>query len=60
MLPGLAKDSKLRDSCYACIKYKIGIGDSIFAWVDNWHPHGPLIKKRGARIVYDAACNIDC
>lgn len=22
-------------------------------WVDNWHPHGPLMTKYGCRVIYD-------
>lgn len=48
MLPGPG-----RDSFDNCIRYKIGNGDYIFNWYDQWHDDGPLVKKFGLRIVYD-------
>lgn len=35
------------------IQYKVGNGQSIFLWVDNWHPLGPLYKRYGEDVVYN-------
>lgn len=53
------KIMKLRDSFHNCIRHKIGSGDSIFTWFDYWHSDGPLVKKYGLRIVYDAVSTPD-
>lgn len=37
----------------------MGNEHNIFTWVDNWHPHGPLIKKCGPRLMYDDASSIN-
>lgn len=37
------------------IKYKVGDGRSVFAWLDNWHPMGPLKQKFGHNVICDAA-----
>lgn len=29
----------------------MGNGDSIFLWLDNWHPVGPLFKRFGEALV---------
>ena len=46
---------KLRDKVRPLLKHKIGNGSDTFLWYDNWHPLGPLVKKFGQRIAYDAA-----
>ena len=46
---------KLRDSFHFVIKVRFGNGENTFTWWDNWHSHGPLVDKYGARIMYDAA-----
>ena len=49
---------KLKDIAWSFIKYKIGNGNDTWLWVDNWHPHGPLLRRYGPRILYDANSNI--
>lgn len=44
---------KLRDSFHAYIKYRIGTGEHIFTWYDNWHSYGPSVRRYGARPMYD-------
>ena len=50
---------KLRDSFYACIKYKVGNGRHIYTWVDNWHHHGSLIRRYGERLIYDTVSTVE-
>lgn len=45
---------KLRDIANVFIKYKVGNGNSMWVWFDNWHSMGPLYKRYGDRIIYDA------
>ena len=49
---------KLRSEIWDFIKYKVGNGESVWCWFDNWHSEGPLYQKFGYRIVYDAASNL--
>lgn len=53
------KIMKLSDVACEFVNYKIGNGQTVWCWYDKWHPLGPLIKRFGNRIVYDAAsrCN---
>ncbi|XP_028118145.1 uncharacterized protein LOC114315743 [Camellia sinensis] len=43
----------LRHLIYPHIKFKIGNGDNVFLWYDNWHPLGSLWHRFGPRILYD-------
>lgn len=55
-LRGLGKKiMKLRD-VIACdwIRYVVGNGKSIWFWHDNWHMFGPLKKRLGSIVIYDA------
>lgn len=36
------------------IKVKIGNGEKMFLWKENWHPFGPLMESYGHCIIYDA------
>lgn len=49
---------KLRGVAQPFIKYNVGTGRSIFAWLDNWHKFGPLVNRFGTRIAYDTASNV--
>ncbi|XP_028077369.1 uncharacterized protein LOC114279339 [Camellia sinensis] len=44
---------------YPLILHKIGNGDDVFLWFDNWHPLGYLWARFGARVVYDTAFGMD-
>lgn len=46
---------KLMDIFHSFIQIKLGNGEKIYTWFDNWHKRGPLVAKYGARIMYDAA-----
>ena len=50
---------KLREVVWMYMKYKIGDGKDSFMWIDNWHPCGPLLKRFGTRILYDANSCLD-
>ena len=43
----------LRNLFYPLIKFKIGNGENVFLWHDNWHPLGSLWHRFGPRILYD-------
>ncbi|XP_028067833.1 uncharacterized protein LOC114270499 [Camellia sinensis] len=43
----------LRHLIYPHIKFKIGNGENVFLWYDNWHPLGSLWHRFGPRILYD-------
>ncbi|KAL7238210.1 hypothetical protein ACSBR2_004331 [Camellia fascicularis] len=43
----------LRHLIYPLIKFKIGNGENVFLWHDNWHPLGSLWRRFGPRILYD-------
>ncbi|KAI8527725.1 hypothetical protein RHMOL_Rhmol12G0096800 [Rhododendron molle] len=49
----IKKIFRLRELCQPLILYKVGNGTSTFAWLDNWHPLGPLYKKYGTRVCAD-------
>lgn len=36
------------------IKYRVGNGQLVWVWYDNWHPLGPLKQRFVGRIIYDA------
>lgn len=44
----------LKDIGQPLILYRIGNGLSMFLWFDNWHSLGPLYKRFGEEVVYDA------
>lgn len=46
---------RLREWVWPLIKHVIANGTSTFLRYDNWHPMGPIIQRRGERIVYAAA-----
>ena len=41
------------------MKHRIGNGESTALWFDNWHPFGPIIQAKGARVIYDAALGVE-
>ncbi|XP_028122802.1 uncharacterized protein LOC114319935 [Camellia sinensis] len=43
----------LRDLIFPIIKFKLGNGENVFLWHDNWHPFGSLLLRYGSRILYD-------
>ncbi|XP_028073922.1 uncharacterized protein LOC114276328 [Camellia sinensis] len=43
----------LRNLIFPLIKFKIGNGENVFLWFDNWHPLGSLWQRYGQRILYD-------
>ncbi|XP_028127266.1 uncharacterized protein LOC114323787 [Camellia sinensis] len=43
----------LRDLIFPIIKFKLGNGENVFLWHDNWHPFGSLLLRYGPRILYD-------
>ncbi|XP_028119112.1 uncharacterized protein LOC114316616 [Camellia sinensis] len=43
----------LRDLIFSIIKFKLGNGENVFLWHDNWHPFGSLLLRYGPRILYD-------
>jgi len=45
---------KLRDIAKSFIRFKVGRGNKVFLWLDNWHPAGCLLDKYGYRIVHDS------
>ncbi|XP_028105919.1 uncharacterized protein LOC114304975 [Camellia sinensis] len=52
-VPSERKILSLRNLIYPHIKFKIGNGENVFLWYDNWHPLGSLWHKFGPRILYD-------
>jgi hypothetical protein len=49
---------KLREIAKEFLSFKVGDGQSIFLWLDNWHPNGYLLGKYGHRVVHDAGSTI--
>ncbi|XP_062152014.1 uncharacterized protein LOC133860417 [Alnus glutinosa] len=45
---------KLQDIAKSFIRFKVGRGNKVFLWLDNWHPAGCLLDKYGYRIVHDS------
>ncbi|XP_028106175.1 uncharacterized protein LOC114305299, partial [Camellia sinensis] len=43
----------LRNLTFPLIKFKIGNGENVFLWFDNWHPLCSLWHRYGQRILYD-------
>ncbi|XP_028110956.1 uncharacterized protein LOC114309425 [Camellia sinensis] len=43
----------LRDLIFPIIKFKLGNGENVFLWHDNWHPFDSLLCRYGPRILYD-------
>ncbi|KAI8008098.1 hypothetical protein LOK49_LG07G01264, partial [Camellia lanceoleosa] len=39
--------------------FKIGNGDKVFLWFDNWHPLGSLWNRFGHRILYDTGLSFN-
>lgn len=37
------------------MRYKVVNGKEVQVWFDNWHPCGPMLKRFGSGLVYDAA-----
>lgn len=50
---------KLRDVAKKFLQFKIGDGQSVHLWLDNWHPDGILFEKYGFRAEYDAGSNLE-
>ncbi|GJW88663.1 RNA-directed DNA polymerase, eukaryota, reverse transcriptase zinc-binding domain protein [Tanacetum coccineum] len=50
---------KLRDKVRKHVLWKIGDGNSVNAWYDNWNKAGPLNGIVTPREIYDAGMNID-
>lgn len=51
---------KMREMVQPLIHYKVGGGRDTFTWYGSWHKEGPLVKKFGRRIMYDAASGANC
>lgn len=49
---------KLRSVACEFVRYKIGNGQPVWCWFDNWHPSQPLMTRFRIRIAYDAASRI--
>lgn len=49
----MRKILQLRSFAHPLIKHLIGNGQSIFLWMDHWHPIGPLFQHYGRRVVYN-------
>jgi hypothetical protein len=39
--------------------FKVGSGENIFLWLDNWHPDGVLLDRYGPRIIYEAGSHLN-
>ncbi|XP_062162012.1 uncharacterized mitochondrial protein AtMg00310-like [Alnus glutinosa] len=50
---------KLREVAKRFLKFKVGDGNRIFLWLDDWQLDGCLLDKYGYRVVYDAGSSID-
>ena len=50
---------KLREIGWDFMNNKIGNGNDTWLWVDNWHPHGPPLKKYGTRVIYDSNSTVN-
>ncbi|GJZ33072.1 RNA-directed DNA polymerase, eukaryota, reverse transcriptase zinc-binding domain protein [Tanacetum coccineum] len=50
---------KLRDKIRKHVLWKIGDGNSVNAWYDNWNTAGPLNEIVTSREIYEAGMNID-
>lgn len=46
----IRKIFQLRSLCQPLILYKVGNGWTTFAWLDNWHPLGPLYQRFRERV----------
>jgi hypothetical protein len=42
---------KLREVAKRFLKFKVGDGNRIFLWLDDWHPDGCLLDKYGCQAV---------
>jgi hypothetical protein len=49
---------KLREIAKEILSFKVGDGQNIFLWFDNWHPNGYLLDKYVHRAVHDAGSTI--
>ncbi|KAL7181468.1 hypothetical protein ACSBR1_040374 [Camellia fascicularis] len=49
----------LRNLIFPLIKFKIGNGEKVFLWFDNWHPLGSLWNRFGHRILYDTGLSFN-
>lgn len=48
----------MREIAWSFIKYKISDGTYTQLWTDHQHPHGPLLKTCGPRLLYDVNSNM--
>lgn len=42
---------KLREVAKRFLKFKVGDGNRLFLWLDDWHPDGCLLDKYGCKTV---------
>ena len=36
------------------MRFRIGNGENVLLWFDNWHPLGPIVDIMGERVIYDS------
>ncbi|XP_062173652.1 uncharacterized protein LOC133879125 [Alnus glutinosa] len=53
------KNFKLKELAKQFLHFRIGDGNIVFLWLDNWHPDGCLLEVYGFRALYDAESNLE-